>query len=187
MTVNFFDPKPVNIDLCNRLFELSRNSPSGIIRKIDRGPRKKGDKAGSLKRTGYYVVSINREAHFVHRVIFAMYYGIDPGGSHIDHIDGDIINNDPLNLRLATRPENNSNAIIRKDNTTGTKGLLINRRKNRRDSIVCAIKSNGKVFKKQFSIEKRNEAEEWIRNKRIELHGQFHNHGTKRDIPGERP
>ena len=43
--------------------------------------------------------------------------------SFVDHIDNDKSNNNIANLRWATRAENNQNASMRKDNTSGVKGV----------------------------------------------------------------
>jgi len=54
----------------------------------------------------------------MHRAIMG-----DPDGFQIDHIDSDGLNNRRSNLRLATHAENARNGRIRKDNTSGFKGV----------------------------------------------------------------
>ena len=49
----------------------------------------------------------------------------------IDHIDNDKLNNNISNLRWATNQENQRNAKLRKDNTSGTKGVTFDKSKNR--------------------------------------------------------
>lgn len=46
-----------------------------------------------------------------------------PEGVEVDHIDHDKLNNQKNNLRLCTRAENMGNTLIRKDNTSGYKGV----------------------------------------------------------------
>lgn len=47
-------------------------------------------------------------------------------GLETDHIDGNRLNNQKCNLRNATREENQHNAKIRQDNTSGYKGVWRN-------------------------------------------------------------
>lgn len=54
----------------------------------------------------------------MHRVLTA---GADK--RHVDHIDGDTLNNCRSNLRLATRSENGHNARLSRANTSGVKGV----------------------------------------------------------------
>jgi len=46
-----------------------------------------------------------------------------PDGRFVDHIDGNGLNNVDENLRLCTRTDNNRNRIVRKDSSTGFKGV----------------------------------------------------------------
>jgi hypothetical protein len=67
----------------------------------------KGTEAGSTDNSnGYRVVIIKGRVFRVHRIIYYLHYGIWPGDFHIDHIDGDTLNNKPENLRLVTHKQN---------------------------------------------------------------------------------
>jgi hypothetical protein len=48
-----------------------------------------------------------------------------PDGVDVDHRDTNKLNNQKPNLRLCTTTQNNRNGILRKDNTTGYKGVSI--------------------------------------------------------------
>jgi hypothetical protein len=50
-----------------------------------------------------------------------------PPGIDVDHEDRDGLNNQRLNLRIATRTQNQGNSSRRKDNTSGVKGVTWNK------------------------------------------------------------
>jgi hypothetical protein len=72
----------------------------------------------------------------MHRVIMGA-----PDGLQIDHIDGNGLNNCRANLRLATSSENNRNSQLRRDSTSGLKGVSWHKRHKK---WVSGIKANGK-------------------------------------------
>lgn len=55
----------------------------------------------------------------------------DPAGMEIDHIDGDKLNNCRNNLRVCLRSENLQNYPIRKDNTSGYRGVSFQKARNK--------------------------------------------------------
>lgn len=85
-----------------------------------------------------------------------------PKEKHVDHIDHNTLNNRDKNIRLCTQAENNQNLIKRKDNKSGTIGVLWNPiNKNWRASIrKNGVKINlGSFRKKSEAIKARKEAE----------------------------
>ena len=58
------------------------------------------------------------EGYLMHRVVMDA-----PEGKAIDHINGNGLDNRKSNLRFATRRQNNMNMKLRKENTSGFKGV----------------------------------------------------------------
>ena len=85
-----------------------------------------GDKAGSVNSQGYYQISSNGSKFKVHRLVWLWHgYELD---DEIDHIDGNKSNNKIKNLRAVKKSQNQWNAKIRKDSTSGVKGVLWHKR-----------------------------------------------------------
>jgi hypothetical protein len=68
---------------------------------------------------------------FMHRVILGA-----SDGSHVDHVNGDSLDNRRLNLRYATQRQNVQNGKIRKTNLLGIKGVSRNRLKFRARIVI---------------------------------------------------
>lgn len=112
--------KKISID---RLHELFRVDDEGrLIWKMSPSRKVKvGNIAGSMLKSGYLEVGIDKQYFRVHRVIFAMSYGYWP--KLVDHINGVRTDNRPSNLREANDLQNTHNSRIRRDNTSGIKGV----------------------------------------------------------------
>jgi hypothetical protein len=79
----------------------------------------------SKTQSGYKIVRM-------HRIIMERVLGRALLKTEIvDHIDGNSINNCRLNLRLATISENNRNAKLRKDSSSGYKGVSYNKQRKK--------------------------------------------------------
>lgn len=96
-----------------------------LFRKFSKGSSKKGKLAGNEFNRGYRQVGIDKKSYLVHRVIFLMHHGYMP--EFIDHVDKDKTNNRIENLRPATKSQNAMNCDLRKDNTSGTRGVTWDR------------------------------------------------------------
>lgn len=99
------------------------NPDTGIfVWKISRGGKTKvGDIAGCNEAKGYWCIRY-KKSYKAHRLAWLYVYGRFPNGQ-IDHIDGDKSNNRINNLRECCQSENQRNVLIRKDSTSGFKGV----------------------------------------------------------------
>lgn len=66
-----------------------------------------------LGHTGYYYVRIKSKAYMVHRLVALTFIPTKDSSLHIDHIDGNKLNNRVENLRWCTQKENNNNPITK--------------------------------------------------------------------------
>jgi len=158
----------ISKDLLHELFEYKdgeiywkkRPSPRAVQAKI-------GYKAGTICNNLYKQVSINKEYYYIHRIIFAMFYGYFPNS--IDHIDGNPSNNKIENLREVTQTQNNYNAAIRSDNTSGYRNVYWDKRSNKWMVMVKVERKNKHIgyFK---DIELANDAAILARKK---YYGEF--------------
>lgn len=126
-----------------------------------------GDEAGGVNSCGYVSVSIKDRKYPVHRLIWVM-HGNKPV-EFIDHINRDRSDNRIENLRAATNAENTRNAGIRKDNTSGIKGVSW-RRQNKKWSGKVAFQ--GKQYHAGY-FETKEECAEAVKELRNRLHGEF--------------
>lgn len=82
-----------------------------------------GAVAGHLKKdTGYRTITILGRMYFAHQVAWLYVHGTWPP-DEVDHKDHQHDHNAIHNLRLATRSQNQANASLRVDNTSGFRGV----------------------------------------------------------------
>ena len=95
---------------------------------------------------GYVKITIDYKTYLLHRFIMKAKKG-DPC---IDHIDGDKLNNQKLNLRFATRTENAQNKKKKDDCYSDYIGVTYDKLKK---TWICQITHGGKKTSKSFKIE----------------------------------
>jgi hypothetical protein len=130
-----------------------------------------GEKSGAKRKDGYCLTGINGKGYLNHRLIFLMHHGYLP--ECLDHIDGNRLNNKIKNLRPATMTQNAYNSKLKKDNSSGVKGVSWHKQANK---WQVRVRINGK--RKNFGVfdnlELADLVAQEIRNK---YHGAFVNHG----------
>ena len=89
----------------------------------------------------YHKIHFRTLSYKAHRLIWVWHYGNIPDNIQIDHIDRNKKNNRIENLRLVTALENRQNMGVRKDNTSGKKGVYWDKNANK---WASAISYNGK-------------------------------------------
>ena len=99
----------------------------------------------------------------MHRIIM----GVDDPTVFVDHIDGDGLNNQRSNLRLASRAENKRNGRDYRNNTSGVKGVWF-----QDGRWWGGVKLMGVNHRKGFPTFA--EAVEWRRATAQRLHGEFY-------------
>lgn len=97
---------------------------------VSRGPVKVGDIAGCVHKTRadrpYWQIKIDQRLYPSHCIIWLWMTGSWPN-HEIDHKDVDGTNNAWSNLRLATPRQNKANTKIRKNNTSGYRGVTFDK------------------------------------------------------------
>lgn len=132
---------------------------------------KKGKEAGTILRhkvetyTSYIGISVLGDKYKAHRIIWLMQTGEWPSG-HIDHIDGNGLNNTWSNLREATSSQNGMNQKVRSDSTSGIKGVSYDKA---RDLWYAYINIDGK--RKHLG---RYETMQEAANVRAAAEGEYH-------------
>ncbi len=109
----------------SRLLEiLIYDQTSGIIawRISPRASVRSGTVAGRITTRGYRQITIDRRSYSAHRLAWFYVNGEWPV-DELDHINGNKLDNRIDNLRPATRAQNIVTEGVRKNNTSGFKGI----------------------------------------------------------------
>lgn len=164
--------KPMSQDLLKELFTYEEETGNFIRNGSVGGSTYKGEIVGHIHgKRGYVAVMVNKSSYVAHRLAWLYMTGED-APSDIDHINGCRSDNRWDNLRLATKEQNQHNAKLRSDNSSGVKGMQRNR-----DYLECRVAHEGEVSYKCFKATEEDLAIAWLRETRLRLHGEFANHG----------
>ena len=124
---------------------------------------------------GYKTVMVDGKNWRVHRLVYLIHHGYLP--RMIDHINNDRSDNRIENLRQADDRQNAHNQSLRKDNSTGIKGVSWN---NARKTWVVRVNYMKKTYQKY--VADLELAELVATELRSKLHGMFANHGRKEQL-----
>lgn len=152
--------------------EIIKNNFEYIDGRLYRKTKKGLSPVGSWTRQGYESFLFNCERYATHRIIFIYHRGDISSNCEIDHKDGNTLNNKIDNLRLSVRKQNVRNSSLQSNNTSGIKGVSWNKDRN----VWMARLGSGKN-RIEKSFKNIDDAEKFLRSLRIQLHGEFHNHG----------
>lgn len=127
--------------------------------------------AGSTNTDGYREVRVDKQRYGMHRIIYKMMTGEDPliDVDHQNHIRSD---NRWENLRQATKGEQAYNSSLRRDNTSGSKGIFIRKSKTGKLSYVAFITVSRKR-KVLGTFQTKEEAHDAYCDAGRKLHGNF--------------
>ena len=102
----------------------------------------------------------------MHRLIL----GITDSQCHVDHINGNSLDNRKINLRACTNAENRRNSKMFKNNTIGYRGVQF--KKNLKKPYQARITCNNKTYHIGYFTTAKEAAEAYDK-KAKELHGDF--------------
>lgn len=123
----------------------------------------------TIDHRGYLRFSANKFGMVIaHRAAWAIHYGEIPQ-QHIDHIDGNKLNNRIENLRICTHNQNQHNQGIRVTNKSGYKGVSFMKSLGKWQAQICC---NSKVKHLGFFMGKEDAAHAYDRAA-LEIHGEF--------------
>lgn len=162
-----------------RLKELFKYDPNtGIFtNNISRGRAKAGAVAGSIGADGYLRVKVDYVDHYLHRLAWLHEYGALPE-RQIDHENEVKTDNRISNLRSASNSQNGQNKPIQSNNSSGFKGVSLHRKSGR---WFAYAQLNGCRTSAGYHATRELAAAASARL-RERLHGEFANHGYRKQV-----
>ena len=145
-----------------------RNVKSGKILKLRK------DSHGYHYITLYYIDDNNEHKSAnkqLHRIVLNAFEDNAENKSCVDHIDNNPLNNCLVNLRFATRQENQFNMKLSKANKSGIKGVYWRKDRNK----WCAETTINGKFHKLGHFDNIEDAKQARQNKAHELFGEYVN------------
>lgn len=153
-------------ELLNSLFSVS--SDFRLVNKVSRTSRRAGEYADAHLSGGYRTVYVDGKLRLAHRVIWKMTHGEDPK-LFLDHINGDIRDNRPENLREVSHTQNMFNKKTYKSSSTGIKG--VHHRKDNGMWRAYVVADGKRLNIGQFPT--KEDAQAALNPIRAELHGEY--------------
>jgi len=103
-----------------------------------------GKVAGCITNYGYLVIGIAGKRVLAHRVAWALIKGInlEELPAEIDHRNTVRDDNSELNLRPATRSQNNRNTVVSSSNTSGYKGVAFDKQRGLWKAYIMKDRKN---------------------------------------------
>lgn len=132
--------------------------------------RNAGKPVGNLRPDGYLAICLLGKRYLAHRVAWFYVTGEWPP-NFLDHINGDPSDNRFSNLRECTQSQNVCNRGKGKNNTTGLKGIWIEKR-SKKNPWCASISLNGKT-KHLGSFATREKAYRAYLSASLESRGEF--------------
>ena len=152
--------KKIPIEYIQSILKIDPNSPSGLTWIPKEGISKSiksWNAKHANKKAGFKHISIKKYLSWnlgfrylgkymsfkCSNIAFLLHNGYLTKNMCVQHVDHNPFNNNPNNLRECTRSQNTQNSKLRKNNTSGHKGVFFTR--NKRNWYVI-IKLNGKSY-----------------------------------------
>jgi len=142
---------------------------------------KAGQLAGSTGSHGYVVLTYQKVPLLAHRVAYFIIHGYCPPViDHVNRVKGD---NRAANLREATQTQNQCNASVRSDSTTGIRGVSIWHDKAGNRWYRAQIRAGGRHLFKLC----RDPVVAWVHRVAMaeRLHGEFMRESSASGMPAE--